>query len=90
LPNPDERKWGTEIAVLRASPIYYIQVDHSIGRRGKTTALMTEEPAAKRCALSFLVLIFAGLKLVKAQDNYEIQVYGSDTVAPKTTMVPLN
>jgi len=27
---------------------------------------------------------------LRAQDNYEIQVYGSDTVAPKTTMVELH
>src|ERR1700758_1442116 len=26
----------------------------------------------------------------RAQDNYEIQVYGSDTVAPRTTMVELH
>lgn len=26
----------------------------------------------------------------KAQDNYEIQVYGADTVAPKTLMVELH
>ena len=25
-----------------------------------------------------------------AQDNYEIQVYGADTVAPRTTMVELH
>jgi hypothetical protein len=28
--------------------------------------------------------------MLKAQDNYEIQVYGSDTVAPKRTMVELH
>jgi hypothetical protein len=36
--------------------------------------------------VSFLV----HLRLAKAQDNYEIQVYGSDTVAPRTTMLELH
>jgi hypothetical protein len=31
-----------------------------------------------------------GIHSARAQDNYEIQVYGSDTVAPKTTMVELH
>jgi hypothetical protein len=28
--------------------------------------------------------------LARAQDNYEIQVYGSDTVSPRRTMVELH
>lgn len=40
------------------------------------------------------VLVMIALCLIStalsAQDNYEIQVYGSDTVAPKTTMVELH
>ncbi len=35
------------------------------------------------------VLLFAGLPS-HAQDNYEIQVYGADTVAPRTTMLELH
>src|ERR1039458_5987571 len=44
-----------------------------------------------------LLLIFLGILALslwslvcQAQDNYEIQVYGSETVAPKTTMVELH
>src|ERR1700685_1619693 len=52
---------------------------------------MIEKSLAGRWALLVLVAWgFGGLNLAKAQDNYEIQVYGSDTVAPKTTMVELH
>lgn len=37
-----------------------------------------------------LLLLACAAKLAVAQDNYEIQVYGSDTVAPKTTMFELH
>ena len=37
----------------------------------------------------FIVILFAALPCL-AQDNYEIQVYGSETVAPKNTMVELH
>lgn len=37
----------------------------------------------------FLLPLFA-LRMACAQGNYEIQVYGSDTVAPRTTMVELH
>ncbi len=40
-------------------------------------------------ALFFLVLLCAAAR-ARAQDNYEIQVYGADTVAPKTTMLELH
>jgi hypothetical protein len=36
------------------------------------------------------LLFCAGFKPAVAQDNYEIQVYGADTVAPKTTMLELH
>ena len=43
------------------------------------------------CVLLPAVLGFCLLSsAVFAQDNYEIQVYGSETVAPKTTMVELH
>ena len=41
----------------------------------------------------FLLVIFlflSGCLAIHAQDNYEIQVYGSDTVAPRHTMVELH
>ena len=38
--------------------------------------------------LLFALLLFA--TPARAQGNYEIQVYGSDTVAPKTLMVELH
>jgi hypothetical protein len=37
-----------------------------------------------------LALLWFGSGRVWAQDNYEIQVYGADTVAPKTTMLELH
>ena len=37
-----------------------------------------------------LVTGLASAKLARAQDNYEIQVYGSDTVAAGHTMVELH
>jgi hypothetical protein len=40
-------------------------------------------------ALGTLALSFCSV-ICQAQDNYEIQVYGSETVAPKTTMVELH
>jgi hypothetical protein len=53
--------------------------------------LKTEKPVARHCALLILVVLgVGGLRVAKAQDNYEIQVYGSDTVAPKTTMLELH
>jgi len=42
--------------------------------------------------LILIAAIFVGLSahVAQAQDNYEIQVYGADTVAPKTTMLELH
>ena len=40
--------------------------------------------------LTLTVLLIAGNRPAIAQNNYEIQVYGSDTVAPKSTMVELH
>ncbi len=40
-------------------------------------------------SVSFLFLM-AGLALAHAQGNYEIQVYGSETQAPRTTMLELH
>jgi hypothetical protein len=41
-------------------------------------------------AMVFVVVVFGHPKSANAQGNYEIQVYGSDTVAPKTTMLELH
>jgi hypothetical protein len=41
-------------------------------------------------ALIVVVLIASFGPLARAQDNYEIQVYGSDTVPPRTTMVEIH
>src|ERR1700744_1288385 len=38
---------------------------------------------------AFTALVFLGLS-ARAQGNYEIQVYGADTVAPKNLMVELH
>lgn len=41
--------------------------------------------------VSFLLLVLLiPAECASAQDNYEIQVYGSDTVAPKSTMIELH
>ena len=42
----------------------------------------------RQLAIIFLIFIFASLS--RAQDNYEIQVYGSDLVDPAHTMVELH
>ena len=53
--------------------------------------MIKEKRVAKRCVFLILVVFgFGDPRLAKAQDNYEIQVYGSDTVAPKTTMLELH
>jgi len=45
----------------------------------------------KLARLRFLaLLLFSALTLARAQDNYEIQVYGADTVPPASTMVELH
>ena len=38
----------------------------------------------------FVIFGIRGGRAAQAQDNYEIQVYGADTVAPKTTMLELH
>jgi hypothetical protein len=43
-----------------------------------------------RLALPALVTIAILVARARAQDNYEIQVYGSDTVAPHSTMVEIH
>src|SRR5882724_1040217 len=42
------------------------------------------------CMLFLIVCMFLCGMRATAQGNYEIQVYGADTVAPKTTMVELH
>jgi hypothetical protein len=52
-----------------------------------STPLKTRKLALQSCGLAMLFCIaLSGY----AQDNYEIQVYGSDTVAPRTTMFELH
>jgi hypothetical protein len=45
--------------------------------------------SCQRCGTLLLLLAAAAIP-IGAQDNYEIQVYGSDTVAPKNTMLELH
>jgi len=46
---------------------------------------------AARIAFTLGVTLFAAyLGVARAQDNYEIQVYGADTVAPKTVMIEMH
>jgi len=43
-----------------------------------------------RAIVILLILAAAGACAARAQGNYEIQVYGSETVAPRTTMVEVH
>jgi hypothetical protein len=43
-----------------------------------------------RAIVILLILATAGACAARAQGNYEIQVYGSETVAPRTTMVEVH
>ncbi len=43
-----------------------------------------------RTSLFAAVVLYTAATIALAQGNYEIQVYGSDTVAPRTTMVELH
>jgi hypothetical protein len=43
-----------------------------------------------KLVLSVLIFFCVIVPLARAQGNYEIQVYGADTVAPRTTMVELH
>lgn len=59
---------------------------------GFRTPLAALAPARKTTVCVLLLLLGAALLIAPAhaQDNYEIQVYGTDTVAPKTTMLELH
>jgi hypothetical protein len=57
--------------------------------------VLTERAVAKRFSwlilgVLLMVLSIGDLTFANAQDNYEIQVYGSETVAPQTTMLELH
>ncbi|MDR3775218.1 MAG: hypothetical protein P4L26_17825 [Terracidiphilus sp.] len=43
-----------------------------------------------KLSLSAILMAGPALPLARAQGNYEIQVYGAETVAPRTTMVELH
>ena len=43
-----------------------------------------------RAAVSVAFLVVLTAAIARAQDNYEIQVYGSDPIPPRTTMVELH
>ncbi|MBX6361052.1 MAG: hypothetical protein IRZ03_13335, partial [Acidobacterium ailaaui] len=49
------------------------------------------ECKVRMIAAALLLILWAIIaRPLAAQDNYEIQVYGSETVAPKNTMVELH
>lgn len=52
--------------------------------------LRQAESGSRWVVSTLLLLFFLGPKCAKAQNNYEIQVYGSDTVAPRTLMLELH
>src|SRR5579862_3761759 len=43
-----------------------------------------------RSSVLALVAFVVAIPFAHAQDNYEIQVYGSETVAPRSTMVEIH
>lgn len=53
---------------------------------------MSKEKLFPKCGavLVLMVLSFSAVKVMQAQNNYEIQVYGSDTIAPRSTMLELH
>jgi hypothetical protein len=51
------------------------------------TPLMTH---ISRFGIFLLASFFSSVLFVQAQDNYEIQVYGSDMVPPRSTMVEIH
>jgi len=51
---------------------------------------MRKHDVLLRRGICFLITAACSVALVRAQGNYEIQVYGSDTVAPGDTMVELH
>lgn len=64
-----------------------------IGRRARRLlpkAVDTKNRRLPRQLLLVLALLFAGAVGARAQDNYEIQVYGSETVPTGRTMVELH
>ena len=59
----------------------------------KQSQLFTHPNAQGACLKSLFpgcVLFALALGTAQAQGNYEIQVYGSETVAPRTTMVEIH
>ena len=57
----------------------------------KTLFLKLKQKGSSAFGITFsLLCLFAVVRPLAAQDNYEIQVYGSETVAPKTTMLELH
>lgn len=57
---------------------------------GRTWNAAFASDMARSTRLFVLIFSIAAARFAPAQDNYEIQVYGSDTVAPRTTMVELH
>jgi hypothetical protein len=58
-------------------------------RYDRIVELISFQPVEECVALILLLGVFAAGS-AHGQDNYEIQVYGSDTVAPQSTMVELH
>jgi len=50
----------------------------------------SQERTFLKLHLPAILILAAAIPAARAQSNYEIQVYGSDTVAPRTTMVELH
>lgn len=70
-------------------PISRIAVHHGISDACKTATRFRTMPCFLRAAI-FLFAVTAFAPLIRAQDNYEIQVYGADTVEPRSTMVEIH
>jgi hypothetical protein len=51
---------------------------------------MTRQPRSVVVTFALLAVLVLVTRFARAQDNYEIQVYGSDTVLPRSTMVEIH
>lgn len=69
-----------------------VQLDRVKLMCGFAASILKAMPFQKAyvCAIGLTALLTLGSQNAYGQDNYEIQVYGSDTVAPQTTMLELH
>src|SRR5271157_3176729 len=80
----EESAFRTFSAASEAVPL-----QSALGSTGPTAILVWNMSRSLLLMLGLVLLVFCSIDLA-AQDNYEIQVYPSETIPPKTTMVELH